>query len=151
MFAVVFGKFLHCRLPPHFFVQTEHLFFVIIRRRILDRSNGLEQIAVTLYAIFRNDGGRLDCDQAFINKTVHIFLDGVPAHADSIADGSVTWMALKIFSVLTVHEVSVHKNFAAAQSQREDFIRQRKIIFHRISLWVMVVSQRSPPDCDLTH
>ncbi len=73
MFAVVVGKFCKCCLPPHFAFQMEHLFFVIIRRRFLYRADGIAQIAVALFSILGDDGGRLGSDQSLFNQDIYIF------------------------------------------------------------------------------
>lgn len=134
MLTVVFSQFCHRGLPTHFLVQAYHLLLVVIRNRFFNRMYGIEQITVALFTFLRDDGGRLGCDQPLLDQTVHIFFDGVVAHTNRFADCFITWLALKCFPIFTIHEVGVDQDFTTAESQREDFIRQRKIIFHCISL-----------------
>ena len=48
--------------------------------------------------------GRLGEDEALVFKPVHVFLDGVVAHADGASDSAVARMALVSLSVLAVHQ-----------------------------------------------
>ena len=47
--------------------------------------------------------------------------------------------------VLAVHQISVHRNLARREIQTKYFVRQRKIIFHRIALWISVVLHTASP------
>lgn len=116
MFAVKFGEFFQSRLTPHFAFQTNHLLFVRICCRILNWTDGLEQIAVALFAFLRVYRGRLGCDQPFFGQTVHMFSNGVFAHADSVANRFITRIALKCFPVLAVHQIRIHCDLTGAET-----------------------------------
>ena len=55
------------------------------------------------FRLLRVHRGRLCSNQLLFNQAVYIFLDGVFAHTDSVANRFVAWMALKCFPVLAVH------------------------------------------------
>ena len=116
MFAVKFGEFFQGCLTPHFAFQTNHLLLVMILHRILYRTDGIEQIAVTLFAFLRVHRGWLGGNQLFFNQPVYIFLDGVFAHADSVTDRFITRIALKCFPVLAVHQIRIHCDLTGAET-----------------------------------
>ena len=60
-------------------------------------------------------------------------------------------MALKGFSVFAAEQIRIDSNFAAAQSQTKYFIRQRKIISDRVTLWISCELQMPPPVFSSTH
>lgn len=123
----------------------------MILHRILYRADGIEQIAVALFAFLRVYRGRLGCDQPFFGQTIHMFSNGVFAHADSFPDRFVARMALKCFPVLAVHQIRIHCDLTGAETQAENFIRQRKIIPDRITLWISGEFQMLPPVFSSTH
>ena len=151
VFAVKFGEFFQSRLTPHFAFQTNHLLFVMICCRIINWTDGIEQIAVALFAFLCVYRGRLSCDQPFFGQTVHMFSNGVFAHADSFPDRFVARMALKCFPVLAVHQIRIYCDLAGTETQAENFIRQRKIIPDRITLWISGELQMLPPVFSSTH
>ena len=86
---------------------------------------------------------RLGVDEAFSFKTLHVFSDGVIAHADGFTDGSVARMALEGFSVLAVHEECKESDLACIKSETEHSFRHGKEIAGVISAFRIVVSQGS--------
>lgn len=123
----------------------------MILHRILYRANGIEQIAVTLFAFLRVHRGRLCSNQLLFNQAVYIFLDGVFAHTDSVANRFVAWMALKCFPVLAVHQIRIHCDLTGTETQAENFIRHGEIIPDRITLWISGEFQMLPPVFSSTH
>lgn len=102
-----------------FLVQPYHLLLVAILHRFLNRADGIEQIAVALFAFLCDDGGRLGCNQSFLNQTVHIFFHGIVAHTNRFADGFVTWVALKCFPIFTVHKMKQNAMKRLAEYDRK--------------------------------
>ena len=127
------------------------MLLVMILHRILYRADGIEQIVVTLFAFLRVHRGRLGCDQPLFGQTVHMFSNGVFAHADSFPDRFVARMALKCFPALAVHQIRIHCNLTGAQSQTKYFIRHGKIIPDCITLWISGEFQMLPPVFSSTH
>lgn len=59
--------------------------------------------------------GRLGCDQPFFGQTVHMFSNGVFAHADSFPDRFVARMALKGFSAFVAEQICIDSNLTGAE------------------------------------
>lgn len=76
------------------------------------------------------DRCRFSCDQMLLFQSRYIFFDSVSTESYRPANGFVTWMTLKGFPILAVHQVSVHRNLSGRESKTKDFIRQRKIVFN---------------------
>ena len=114
VFSVVFGEFCHNGLPLHFLIQPYQLLFVMIFHRFLNRSDGVEQIAVALLTILGSDGGRLGCNQPFLDQTIHVLFDGIVTHTNRFANGFVTWVTLKGVPIFTIHKIGVDQDFTAA-------------------------------------
>ena len=128
VFAVKFSEFFQSRLTPNSFVQPYQLLLVILLQCFPNRAYCIAQIAVAFFSVLGDDGSRLGSNQLLFNQAVYIFLDGVFAHADSVANRFVAWMALKGFSVFTSEQIRIDSNLTAAQSQTKYFIRHGEII-----------------------
>ena len=76
---------------------------------------------------------------------VDILFHGVLAQPHRRSDSFVARVALKGFPVLAEHQVSVHRDLACREIQTKNFDWQRKIIFHRVALWISVVLHTASP------
>ena len=86
---------------------------------------------------------RLGVDEALAFKAIHVFSDGVVAHADGTTDGSVARMTRERFSVLAVHEKAQEGDLSVVKSETEHSLGHRKEITGVISAFRIVVSQGS--------
>lgn len=106
-----------------------------------DGTDGIQQTAVSFSAVLGKDRCRLSCDQMLLFQSRYIFFDSVSTESYRPANGFVTWMTLKGFPILAVHQVSVHRNLSGRESKAKDFIRQRKIVFNGISFGILLIAQ----------
>ena len=72
-----------------------------------DRTNGVEQISVQRFSIFALHDGRLRVDEALLLQLPHVLCHRIFTHADCMADGFVTGIALIGFTVLTPEQIGV--------------------------------------------
>ena len=94
-----------------------------------DRSEGVAQAAVLLDARLHQDGGQLGGDESFLRKRIDVPHDRILCVANSIADRGITRPALVGAAVFKAAEVNVDRDLARIQSEREDIVRHREIVF----------------------
>ena len=116
-----------------------------IMDRILYWTDGVTQVSVVGTTISGVDSGRFDGDELLSFKVFNVLGNRVSAHVDSLTYGLVAWVALEGFPILAVHQVGIYSDLTEGQSQRKDFIRQRKIIFDGVALVVMSIAHWVPP------
>ena len=73
----------------------------------LDRANGVEQISVQGSAIFASYHRRLRVDETFLLQLPHILCHCIFTHADRMADGFVTGVALVGLTILAPEQIGV--------------------------------------------
>lgn len=107
----------------------------------LDRANGIEEASVSTAAIFGADCSGSRGNEAFVLQHPDIFTDSVCTHFNGFANRAVAGIALERFSVLAVEEEGIDGNLPSFQTERENFIWQRKIVFDRITFLPLLKSQ----------
>ena len=117
-----------------------------IINRVLYRADGVEKIFIVGATVFGADSGRFGEDELLSLKVFNVLGNGVPAHANRTSDGAVARITLEGFPILAVHQVGIDSDLTEGQSERKDFIRQRKIIFDGVALVVVVIIQAVPPE-----
>ena len=113
---------------------------------VLNRADGVTQIPVVNSTISGANSGWFGDDELLSLKVFNVLGNRVPAHANCPTDGAVARIALVGLPVFTVHKVGIDSDLTEGQSERKDFIRQRKVIFDRVALVVMMVIQAVPPE-----
>ena len=113
---------------------------------VLNGADGVEKISVVRSPVFCADSGRFCEDELLSFKFPDVLGNGVLAHANRTSDGAVARIALESFPILAVHQVGVDSDFTEGQSERKNFIRQRKIVFDGVALVVVVIIQAVPPE-----
>ena len=113
---------------------------------VLNRADGVEKISIVSSSVFCADSGRLGDDELLSLKFLDVFGNGFFAHANRLSDGVVARIALEGFPIFTVHQIGVDSDLTEGQSERKDFIRQRKIIFDGVALVVVMIIQAVPPE-----
>lgn len=111
----------------------------------LDRANGVEQISVQGSAIFASYHRRLRVDEAFLLQLPHILCHRIFTHADRMADGFVTGVALVGFAVLTPEQIGVEGDLPVIQTDAEYLVGHHKIVFLCAALGPFLVTQFIPP------
>ena len=87
-----------------------------------DWADRIHQAAVLLLACFGENRGWLRVYETFIHQAIYILLYRIPGQAHGIADSTVTGIALISLSVLTLHQISIDRNFTGTQVQIENGI-----------------------------
>ena len=113
---------------------------------VLNWADGVEEISVVSSSVFGADSGRFGEDELLSLKIFNVLCNRVSAHAYRPSDGAIAWVALECFTILAVHQVGIDSDLTEGQSERKDFIRQRKIIFDGVALVVVVIIQAVPPE-----
>ena len=72
-----------------------------------DRTNGVEQISVQRFSVFALHECRLGVDETFLLQLPHILRHRVFTHADRMADGFVTGVALVGLTILAPEQIGV--------------------------------------------
>ena len=126
--------------------MPQPLTLVKIINRILYRADSVTQISVVNSTISGVDSGRLGGDELLSIKVFNVLGNRVPTHANRLTDGAVARITLVGLPVFTVHQVGIDSDLTEGQSERKDFIWQRKVIFDRVALVVMMVIQAVPPE-----
>ena len=106
-------------------VHLRQLLFVELIQSQLDRTDGVEQIAVALQASLGGDGCVLCTDELPLLQLAHILADGVGAHPHRSADSLVAGPALVGVSVLAAEQVRVDSQRTRRQAQQEYLVGQR--------------------------
>lgn len=110
-----------------------------------DRTNGVEQISVQRFSIFALHDGRLRVDEALLLQLPHVLCHRIFTHADCMADGFVTGIALIGFTVLTPEQIGVEGYLPVIQTDAEYLVGHHKIVFLCTALGPFVVTQFIPP------
>ena len=121
-------------------LMPQPLTLVKIMDRVLYRADGVTQIPIVSATISGVDSGWFGDDEVLSLKVFDVLGNRVPAHANCPTDGAVAWVALVGLPVLAVHQVGINGDLPEGQSERKDFIRQRKVIFDGVALVVMSVT-----------
>ena len=79
---------------------------------LLDGTDGVEQCTVAFLTRFSDDAGRFNADEALFTERGNVFLNGVYAHTNCLANSFVCGMALIRFAVLAVEQVGVDDDFS---------------------------------------
>ena len=119
--------------------MAKSLTIVKIPDRIGYRTDGVTQVSVLDTTIFCMDSGRLNGDELLSLKVFNVLGNGVSAHVNRIAYGLVARIALVGLAILAVHQIGIDSDLTEGQSERKDFIRQRKVVFDGVSLLLMSV------------
>ena len=125
--------------------MTKPLTLVKIMDRVLYRTDGVTQIPIVGSSIFGVDSGRLDSDELLSLKVFNVLGNRVSAHVNSLAYGLVAGIALVGLSILAVHQVGIDSDLTEGQSERKDFIWQRKVFFDGVALVIVTVTHWVPP------
>ena len=88
-------------------IHLRHLLFVELIQRQLDRTDGVEQIAVALQTIPGGDACALRTDELSLLQFTHILADDIGAHPHCSADGFVAGPALIGTPAFTAEQVRV--------------------------------------------
>ena len=126
-------------------LMPQTLTLVKIVDRVLYRTDGVTQVSVVCPTISGADSGWFSGDELLSLKVFNVLGDRVSAHVNSLPNGLVARIALVGLSILAVHQVGIDSDLTEGQSERKDFIRQRKIIFDGVALVVVTVVHRVPP------
>ena len=120
--------------------MPQSLTLVKIMDRILYRADGVTQISVLNTTISGVDSGRLGGDELLSLKVFNVLGNRVSAHAYCPSDGAVARITLVGLAILAVHQVGIDSYLTEGQSERKDFIWQRKVIFDGVTLMVMSIT-----------
>ena len=90
-------------------------------------------------AVTGTNHGRLGEDEALVFKPVHVFLDGVVAHADGTSDAAVARMALVRLSVLAVHQEGKDGDLSRIKSKPKHSLGHRKEIAGGVTFVLIMV------------
>lgn len=102
---------------------------LIVRlQNILERGDGIEQIAVPFYASLGGNGSGFCADKALALKGGDVFCRRVFRHAHCFADGFVAGPALARFSVGTAEQIGVDGQFAGAEPENEDLVGEGECV-----------------------
>ena len=126
--------------------MTKPLTLVKIMDRVLYRTDGVTQVSIVSPTISGVDSGWFSGDELLSLKVFNVLGNGVSAHVNRFAYGFVARIALEGFPIFTVHQIGVDSDLTEGQSERKDFIRQRKIIFDGVALVVVMIIQAVPPE-----
>jgi len=110
-----------------------------------DRTDGVEQISVQGFSVFALHDGRLRVDEALLLQLPHILCHRIFTHADRMADGFVTGVALVGFAVLTPEQIGVEGDLPVIQTDAEYLVGHHKIVFLCAALGPFLVTQFIPP------
>ena len=109
-------------------IHLRHLLFVELIQRQLDRTDGVEQIAVALQTIPGGDACALRTDELSLLQFTHILADGIGAHPHCSADGFVAGPALIGTPAFTAEQVRVDSQRAGRQAQQEYLVGQLEVV-----------------------
>ena len=126
--------------------MIQSLTLVKIINRVLNGADGVEEISIVSAPVFGADSGRFCEDELLSLKFPDVLSNGLFTHANRPPDGAVARITLEGFPIFAVHQVGVDSDFTEGQSERKDFIRQRKIIFDGVALVVVMIIQAVPPE-----
>ena len=107
---------------------------MVVIDSLLDRTDGVEQIAVALQAIPGGDCRVLCTDELSILQLAHILVDGVLTHLYCAADSLVAGPALVGTTVLTAEQIGVDCQRIGGETQQEYLIGQLEVVLDRITL-----------------
>ena len=139
-------------LALNIYFKLPQLLLVQVLSCILNRADGVEQIAVLLASISPGDACRFRSDETLFFQYSHMLFDGVPAQPHRGADGLVTWPALMGPAVLAAQQVTVDCDRARLQLKRKNLIGQREIILVWIGPLPECVLYWAPPSvCSATY
>ena len=110
-----------------------------------DRTDGVEQISVQRFPVFALHDGRLRVDEAFLLQLPHILCHRIFTHADRMADGFVTGVALIGFTVLAPEQIGIEGDLTKIQTDAEYLVWYHKIVFLCTALGPFVETQFIPP------
>ena len=110
-----------------------------------DRTDGVEQIPVQRFSVFALHDGRLRVDEAFLLQLPHILCHRIFTHADRMADGFVTGVALVGLTILAPEQIGVEGYLPVIQTNAEYLVGHHKIVFLCAALGPFVVTQFIPP------
>jgi len=110
-----------------------------------DRTDGVEQIPVQRFSVFALHDGRLRVDEAFLLQLPHVLCHRVFTHADRMADGFVTGVALVSLTILAPEQIDVERYLPVIQTDAEYLVGHHKIVFLCTALGPFVVTQFIPP------
>lgn len=111
----------------------------------LDRANGVEQISVQGSAIFASYHRRLRVDETFLLQLPHILCHRIFTHADRMADGFVTGVALVGLTILAPEQIGIEGDLTKIQTDAEYLVWYHKIVFLCTALGPFVETQFIPP------
>lgn len=109
------------------------------------RANGVEQISVQGSAIFASYHRRLRVDETFLLQLPHILCHRIFTHADRMADGFVTGVALVGLTILAPEQIGIDGDLTKIQTDAEYLIWYHKIVFLCAALGPFVETQFIPP------
>ena len=106
-------------------VHLRQLLVIELIQSQLDRTDGVEQIAVALQASLGGDGCVLCTDELPLLQLAHILADGVSAHPHCVSDSLVAGPALVGLPVFTAEQIGVDRQRTRRQAQQEYLVGQR--------------------------
>ena len=114
-------------------VHLRQLLVIELIQSQLDRTDGVEQIAVALQASLGGDCRTLCTDEPPLLQFTHILADGVGTHLYCVADGLVAGPALVRFPVLAAEQIRVDGQCAGRQAQQEYLVGQLEVVLDWIT------------------
>ena len=113
----------------------------------MNRSDGEEQIAVARFSILCRNYRRLRDEQLVFFERPDVFADRVRTQLNRFTDFSVAWPALESLPIFAEQKVGVDRDLCRAQTQRENFFRQREVVLDRIACRPEISLHSVPPVC----
>ena len=126
-------------------VHLRQLLVVELIQCQLDRTDGVEQIAVALQSVSRGDGRSLCTDELPLLQPAHILAGSVGAYPHCSADGLVAGSALVGVSILTAEQIGVDGQRTGRQAQQEYLVGQLEVVLDRITFGPRCVLHSAPP------
>ena len=106
---------------------------------------GVEQIPIQRFSVFALHDGRLREDETFLLQLPHVLCHRIFTHADRMADGFVTGVALVSLTILAPGQIDVERYLPVIQTDAEYLVGHHKIVFLCAALGPFLVTQFIPP------
>lgn len=102
--------------------QPLQLLMIVRLQNILERGDGIEQIAISFYASLGGNGGVFSLDKALAFECADVFCHRVFRHAHRFTNRFVTGPALACFSVGTAEQIGVDGQFTRAETEDKNLV-----------------------------
>ena len=131
--------------------QQLQLLLIMGCQNILERGDGVEQIAVPLDARLGRDHGGFCANEPPTLKTANVLCHSVFCHAYRFANRFVAGPALARFPVGTAEQIGVDGQLAGAETEDKNLVGKRKCILQRIGFLPPTQPLSPPFVCCSTH